>query len=110
MREAMQRLFPSINIQEKAHDQWVSKFSAAALKHIAELGNKQPLKQLPDEDQSAVIAELEKRNTQLSGMVTNYKRIIEDTVSTLLTALKAFFFCHLSLLCLMETLSFRRVC
>ena len=33
-----------------------------------------------DEDQSAVIAELEKRNTQLSSMVTNYKRIIEDTV------------------------------
>lgn len=79
MQAALQRLFPSITVEEKVHDQWVKKFSAAVSKHITELSSKQSSKQLPDDDQSAVIAELEKRNSQLSGMVTNYKRIIEDT-------------------------------
>ncbi|KAJ1523722.1 hypothetical protein ONE63_001556 [Megalurothrips usitatus] len=79
MREALQRLFPAIAVEEKVHDKWVVKFSAAVSKHITELSNKQPQKLQTDDDQSTVIAELEKRNTQLSGMVTNYKRIIEDT-------------------------------
>ncbi|XP_034233458.1 paramyosin isoform X3 [Thrips palmi] len=79
MQEALQRLFPSISVEEKVHEQWVKKFSSAVSKHVSELANKQPTKQLPEEDQSVMIAELEKRNSQLSGMVTNYKRIIEDT-------------------------------
>lgn len=62
----------------------MKKFSTAVNKYVTELGTKQASKQLPEEDQSVMIAELERRNSQLSGMVTNYKRIIEDTVCTML--------------------------
>ncbi|KAK3916985.1 Kinectin [Frankliniella fusca] len=83
MEEALQRLFPSITVEEKVHDLWMKKFSAAVTKYITELSNKQPVKQLPNEDQTAAIADLEKKNSQLSGMVSKYKGIIEDTEGVL---------------------------
>lgn len=69
----LQRIFPEIKVSEKTHEQWLNAFEHKVCTTLNDLRQKNPVQENSD---------LEKQNKNLQGMVSHYKQIIDDTVST----------------------------
>jgi Fe2+ transport system protein B len=72
------------------HEVWVTKFENAAeqwlaneLAAVSEQQQQTAVAAAQDESTQHVLNEVEKQNSKLQAMVTHYKSIIEDTVSTI---------------------------
>lgn len=71
----MQRIFPDVVISESSHEKWLNAFVIKISAIIEELKS--------NRDGSGNVDELEKQNKILQGMVSHYKKIIDDAVRTL---------------------------
>ncbi|KAI5746620.1 hypothetical protein M8J77_005558 [Diaphorina citri] len=82
-RAYLSRLFPQVapkSSKDVSHKAWLEKFEAALAGWIEEKSNHSANNGSVDGEASpAVLSELEKQNTALQAMVTNYKSIITDT-------------------------------
>ena len=67
----LQRIFPDVKVSETSYDRWLRAFEEQVNVVLAELRKQR------ESDHSQ---ELEKQNKSLQGMVSHYKKIIDDTV------------------------------
>lgn len=72
-KSLLQRIFPDVKVSEKSYDRWLVAFEEQVNVVLTELRKRGGSNASP---------ELEKQNRTLQGMVSHYKQIIDDTVST----------------------------
>lgn len=78
----LQRIFPEIKVSEKTHEQWLKTFEDKVSAILNELKQKNTDHANPD---------LERQNKNLQNMVSHYKQIIDDTVSSFLSNITLFY-------------------